>query len=537
MTPRTRQRQPSDLEALRIRLAEAEQTLAAIRTGEVDSLVVEGPGGLRVYTLEGAGNVYRVMIEAISEGAATLTLEGLILYSNGRFARMLDRPLQRVMGASIRDLVPERARSDLDALLRSALEQESRGELPMLAGNGEEVPAYLSVSSIHEDGRSALCLVATDLREQKRNEDIVAAEKLARSVLEQAAEAIVVCDAQGVIIRASAAAAELCGCNSLRMPFAQAFPVALVAAEPRSVAAAALGGEVIKAAPATLRAAGGRAAEVLVSAGPLHGAAGSVIGCVITLVDVTQARRAQREAEGALREAITLRDQFLSVASHELRTPLTALSLQLEGLERLLIREREKEAEENGGDRALGKARSAIKQTDRLGLLVEGLLNVSRIVSGQFELQLEEVDLMDVVRETLERIGDLAHRAGCEVRLTAGGPARGRWDRSRLEQVVTNLLTNAIKYGAGSPIDVGVEPGETEMVLSIRDRGIGIPASDHQRIFERFERAVPSSHYGGLGLGLYISREIARAHGGTIEVQSEPGQGATFRLRLPRESS
>ncbi|HVE82425.1 MAG TPA: PAS domain-containing protein, partial [Myxococcales bacterium] len=127
MTARDRARASPELEELRLRLEEAEQTLHAIRSGEVDSLVVDGPGGLRVYALEGASNSYRVMIEAISEGAATLTEEGLILYSNGRFARMLERPLQKVMGGSVHDLVPDRARSDLGALLRSALQSESRG--------------------------------------------------------------------------------------------------------------------------------------------------------------------------------------------------------------------------------------------------------------------------------------------------------------------------------------------------------------------------------------------------------------------------
>jgi PAS domain S-box-containing protein len=634
------------VQALQRRLVEAEQTLEAIRTGEVDSLVVEGPGGLRVYSLEGASASYRVMIEAISEGAATLTESGLILYCNGRLARMLDRPLQKVMGASMRDLVVERARPGLDALLRSALETDSRAELPMLAAGGQEVPAYLSVSCVQDDGQRVLCLIATDLREQKRSEDILAAEKLARSVLEQAAEAIIVCDEKGTVIRASGAAAELCGDNPLLRPFEEVFPIHGAGG---SVAAAALEGRVLRAVPATLAGAGGALAEVLVSAAPLSGANGGTIGCVITLVDVTQSRRSEealresearfraladnisqlawmanaegglfwfnrrwfeytqstpeaaqgwgwirwlhpdhqervaskvrrclqsgeafedtfplrgrdgqhrwflaralpikddggnvarwfgtntdvtmhREAEEALRQAVSLRDQFLSVAAHELRTPITALSLQLEGLERLLLKEA------GGNERALKKAQSAIKQVDRLGLLVEGLLNVSRIVSGHFELQLERFDLAEVVKETLDRMGDLAARAGCELRLSPGSSAVGTWDRSRLEQVVTNLITNAIKYGAGSPIDVTVEQSGGGVELLVQDRGIGIPLTDQERIFERFERAAPASHYGGLGLGLYISREIALAHGGTIQVQSTPGQGATFRVRLP----
>lgn len=258
---------------------------------------------------------------------------------------------------------------------------------------------------------------------------------------------------------------------------------------------------------------------------PIRDDAGRLIWWIGTHTDIT----AQREAEETLRQAVKLRDEFLSVASHELRTPLTALSLQLEGLKRQIERQPAIE-----GARVVRKVETALRQSGRLATLIEGLLSVSRIIAGRFQLELEPFDLTDVVHDTVERVTEIATRAGCEIRVAPGGPVVGTWDRSRLDQVLMNLLTNAIKYGAGHPVDVEAEAPGDAVELRVRDHGIGISEADQPRIFGRFERAVPSTHYGGLGLGLYISREIVEAHGGTIHVESTPGSGSTFIVRLPR---
>lgn len=242
-----------------------------------------------------------------------------------------------------------------------------------------------------------------------------------------------------------------------------------------------------------------------------------------TNTDIT----AQLRQQERLQEAIKLRDDFLSIASHELRTPLTALNLQLE-----MLRMQAKENGAAGGDAT--KVRAALRQTQRLEDLISGLLDVSRIVSGRFQLHLETFDLADLVRETVERTSDVAARAGCEVRLSLRGDLVGRWDHSRIDQVLMNLLTNAIKFGAGKPVDVSVGSKGKQVEMRVRDRGVGISLEDQRRIFERFARASPTRHYGGLGLGLYIVREITQAHGGTVQVQSSPGQGSTFTIRLPR---
>jgi len=223
-------------------------------------------------------------------------------------------------------------------------------------------------------------------------------------------------------------------------------------------------------------------------------------------------------------EAVRARDDFLSIASHELRTPLTPLRLQTQILRRLLA---------HGATPAREKLASSLdtleRQTDRLGRLVSDLLDVSRITAGKLTLHREQLDLADLAREVVERYAG-ASRSRIELRTL---PALGSWDRARLEQVATNLLANAMKYGEGRPIDVVVQPRDGGAVLTVRDRGIGIAPEDTERIFGRFERAASATAYGGLGLGLYIAQQIVVAHGGRISVESAPGEGAAFTVVLP----
>jgi two-component system CheB/CheR fusion protein len=306
-----------EVEELRPRLEEAEQALEAIRTGQVESLIVEGPNGPRILSLEGADHSYRVLVEAMNEGAATLSEDGTILYCNARFAQMLDAEIERVMGGMIACFLPERSRNGFEALLRAADGHESRGELELLGHNGQVVPAYLSVSVISDGESHRFCLVATDLRAQKRSDEIVAAERLARSVLDQAAEAIIVCDEQGRVIRASSAASDLCGCNPLLRTFDEAFTLDFAAAQgagadphnvrPGRLAAEVLNGKVLWATPATLRHSDGSQADVLVSATALRGAEDKTIGCVVNLVEITdlsRARQALAESETRFRSVL-----------------------------------------------------------------------------------------------------------------------------------------------------------------------------------------------------------------------------------------
>ena len=227
-----------------------------------------------------------------------------------------------------------------------------------------------------------------------------------------------------------------------------------------------------------------------------------------------------------VREAVAVRDEFLSIAAHELNTPLTALKLRLAGMGRHL---RHGDAPE----KSLQTLRKAEQQTTRLSQLVEEFLDVSRIHTGRLTLRREPVELKELVEEVAERFSAQARRAGCPLVLHLEAGVTGWYDRRRLEQALLHLLANAAKFGAGQPIDITVECRGDLARLVIRDRGIGIDAAALERIFERFERAVSVREYGGLGLGLYLTREIAEAHGGRITVSSWQGEGATFVLELP----
>jgi PAS domain S-box-containing protein len=227
--------------------------------------------------------------------------------------------------------------------------------------------------------------------------------------------------------------------------------------------------------------------------------------------------------------AVAARDEFLSVASHELRTPLTALRLALDNVRRISSREA---LERLPLEQVVKVLATVERQGQRLEKLVAALLDVSRIHMDRLVLELEEVSLEQAVAEAVTQVEDEAAQAGSPVTVR-GQVAVGRWDRLRISQVVTNLLSNAVKYGAGKPVEVTYGERDGRVWLLVRDQGIGIAPADQQQIFERFERAVSSRNYGGLGLGLFIVKRIVEAHGGTIRVESAAGAGAAFYVELP----
>ncbi len=394
-----------EIDELRQRLQEAEETLNAIRNGEVDALVVSGPGGERVFTLEGAEYPYRVLVESMNEGALTLSLDGLVLYCNAAFARLVERPLDRMMGSDIREFVPDEERTALEDMLRIAQSGDVRAEMPVLGSSQSAFPTLISLSPITNGEEPSIAAIVTDLRERKRNE----------------------------------------------------------------------------------------------------------------------------EAEAAVRA----RDDFLAIASHELRSPLSALVVTLE----ILVRMHDKACKRADAAEELHESQKLVRrarsQAERIAPLLDRLLDFSQMASGKFALQRALCDLNEIVAESAERFAQQASRVGSELRLDLENSVLGHWDRFRLEQVLTNLIGNAIKYGAGGPIDIRLSKANASALVLVEDRGIGIPPDALNRIFGRFERSSETENFSGLGLGLFITREIVEQHGGSIHAENREGGGARFVVELP----
>ncbi|XHF14720.1 PAS domain-containing sensor histidine kinase [Archangium gephyra] len=278
-----------------------------------------------------------------------------------------------------------------------------------------------------------------------------------------------------------------------------------------------------------IRRAGGELSWLSFTSHPLARADGSRAGVVTSFRDITELR--ERETQNTRRilevsNTVRLHDAFLATAAHELRTPLTALRLQMQNLLHRVS---------SGAGLAVEvlttKLQASVRQTERLNALIDLLLDVSRMTVGRIELKRTSVDLAELTRELLAHNADELAAGGIEVTLEAE-PVTGEWDVARLEQVVGNLLSNALKYGNRKPVHLKVRREGAFAVLTVTDTGLGVPASEHRRIFERFERA----HHGGqsgMGLGLWIVREIVDAHGGSIELASVPEEGSTFTVRLP----
>lgn len=231
-----------------------------------------------------------------------------------------------------------------------------------------------------------------------------------------------------------------------------------------------------------------------------------------------------------LEAALKVRDEFLSIVSHELKTPLASLRLRLDGVVRKV-----RQGVFDPGE-TLERLTRAVDQCDRLDALIGNLLTVSRVRTGKLVVVLERCDLAAIIRDTADSFAEELARRGARLSVSSSGVIPGRWDRTRLEQVLTNLIGNAIRHAPGSPVDISVAREGEAAVLRVSDHGPGIPAEQIESIFDRFAQVTPIREPGGLGLGLWICREIIRTLGGSIAVTSAPGAGATFTIVLPGDA-
>ncbi len=649
----------AELEDLRARLAEAEEVLRAIRNGEVDAVVVAGERGEQVYTLSGADRVYRQLIETMSEGAVTLSADGVILYCNVCLAGMLGRSLDEVLGTALRNHLPPADQQALDTILAQARTETSRREINLKTSEGPLVPVYLSASRLPSEGAEMIfCLVLTDLTEQKRHEQIVADERLARLILEQAAEAIVVCDEQGRIIRASQAAQRFCdGSPSLR-PFAEVFPLRTDASDPFHLAPV-LQGETLRSVDVALDRQGQKL-DLILNAGPLLSGQ-QILGCVVTLTNISERKR----AEAALRESerrfacifefapdaimmtnrqgtITLvnqrAEQIFGWRREELvGQPVELLVPKESSDSHAALQERYRQsptvrmmaagqqnlraARKDGTDfpveislspmeskeggmvvavvrdlTARVQLEAQLRQSQKMeavGRLAGGIAhdfnNQIFVINGYCDLLLGEAAGQPAFLEPLVEIKKAARRSaaltaqllafsrkqvlqpkvldlnaelmevetmlrrliGEDVQLTfvlGDDVGHVKVDPNQLQQVVMNLAVNArdaMPHGGQLTIETNnveldeayaqsrleVTPGPY-VLLSVSDTGHGMDRETLARIFEPFFSTKGPGK--GTGLGLATALGVVKQSGGHIAVYSEPGQGTTFKIYLPR---
>ena len=539
-------RELTEIEQLKEQLREAQETLEAIRRGEVDALVVNGTQGDQVYTLRGADYSARMLLQEMSEGAATLIPDGSILYCNKRFADMIGLPHEKVIGVLAREFVAPADREVYDSLIRRGRNQLAKAELLFCASDGAAVPTYCSVNAVSIGDEACLCMVVTDLTEQKRNEEVLAAARLANSILEQAAEIIVVCDPSGAIIQASRKADEFWGKSVLGQSFGEVFPFAgITQSEVKDSAdllKGCLAGKPIRAVEVNLRRSGGGNVHMLMSAGPVYDRSGSSIGCVVTLSDISELKEAEealRDSERKFREQAQLLEQQLIASgrlvslgeitasmAHEFNNPLGIIMGFVEEM--------------------LNTTPSDAADYETLKIIDEEAKRCQKIIQGLMEFARptpvtpQTTDVATLVAKTLKMIDARLYKqkVGLTEAVAPDLPPINA-DAQQLEQVLVNLYLNALDAMlAGGHLTVGARLDGTgdlpnTVVITVADTGHGISGDDMQKIFQPFFTARKKA---GMGLGLSICERIIRNHGGKIEVETEQGQGTLFRIRLPVKS-
>ena len=537
----------TDVEQLREQLREAQETLEAIRHGEVDALVVNSPEGDQVYTLRGADYSARMLLQEMSEGAATLVPDGTILYCNKRFAEMLQLPHEKLIGVLAREFVAPADRHAYDVLIGRAQTDLAKAELLFCAGDKTAVPTYCSVNSVSIDNQRYLCMVVTDLREQKRNEEILAAARLANSIFDQAAEIIVVCDPAGTIVQASREAYNFAGKSVIGESLQKMFQLPSFdgsdIAESTDLLRGCLAGKPVRGIEVQLRRGDGADAHLLMSAGPLYDKDGSAIGCVVTLNDISERKKAEqalRESEQKSREQAQILEQQLIASgrlvslgeitasmAHEFNNPLGIIMGFVEEM--------------------LSTTAPDSSEFETLKIIDEEAKRCQKIIQGLMEFARptpatpQSTDIGTLIDKTLKMIDARLYKQKVAVtEAIAPDLPPIHADPQQLEQVLVNLYLNALdamigggQLTVGATLDCGGKSGK-DIVISVADTGHGIARADLQKIFQPFFTARKKA---GMGLGLSICERIIKNHGGKIEVETEQSQGTLFRIRLPVNSS
>ena len=537
---------PSELESLRQKLDEANETIEAIRAGQVDAFVVKGEEGPRIYTLKSADQTYRLFIEKMIEGAVTLNEKGVILYSNTRFASMIKLPLSEIMGSFFKQYVAAESDAVFNSLFIKGWKEECKGEICLNTGNGGELPVLASLTTLELDEGTALSLILTDLTSQKniekqlreKNEQLEAANHFAEKLNNE------------LELRVKERTNELLASREHFKFLADTIPVMVWTALPngdfdyfnrRWLDYTGLSFEESKADGRSvvhpddlpdllkewnrclhsgepfkfemrMRNAKGIYGSFISNALAFKNSDGKIIAWFGVCTDIEEQKREMEK-----------KDQFISMASHELKTPVTSLKAYTE----ILMME----LEPGNTTGALSILDKMNKQIDKLTRLIGDLLDASKVNSEQLNFYLEKIDFNELVEEVTGIIQLTSNKHKIELQLSESRIIEG--DRERLGQVITNLLSNAIKYSPEADrIIVSSVINDDGIKLCVQDFGIGIPLEEQPKLFNRFFR-VMNNTYPGLGLGLFICNEIIKRHSGRMEFKSQEGKGSVFCFTLP----
>jgi len=535
---------------LRIRLEEANDAIDAIRTGKVDALMVNDGDTHQVYTLKTADQTYRVFIEKMNEGAVTVNREGLILYSNTKFARMVDMPLEKTIGLHFDDFVAKESKAIYDNIIADAWEEDHKEEIWLATAGGGLVPCLLSCNTLELDEGLALSLILTDLSILKeaekqlkiKNLELVAAH-LATEKLNNELEDTVKYRTNELFLSREHfkyLANNIPQITWTNLPDGEVnyynqqwyTYTGLDAGEtkkwgwekvvhpddwPHTIEkykAALQSGGVFEVENRYKRGHDGAYRWHLNRAIPLRNENNEIVFWVGTATDIEDQK-----------QEMARKDEFIGIASHELKTPLTSLKGYLQ-----LISSYKRDDLPQAVKQYIEKANTSLNKLQRL---INDLLDVSKIQAGKLEYEFNRVNLTELIKTCVE---NAEHIYPANKFINHDGHnyvVKG--NAERLEQVMMNFINNAVKYSPGSP-EVIVQTSVTgnRVCVSVTDHGIGLSAEQMERIFERFYRVEDKKHMtSGLGMGLFISAEIIKYHGGEIGVTSNLGTGSTFYFELP----
>ncbi len=536
---------------LRWQLEEANDTIEAIRTGQVDALILKDETGSQLFTLKSADQTYRVFIEKMREGAVTLNKDGLVLYCNSSFAAMVQRPLSEVISESFNTFLAEESLASFDSLFEKSWKSENKAEICLVNKERKEIPAIVSFTAIEIDGDTALSIIITDLSHQKetekqlklKNEELL----LAHSALEQLNNELefrvdrrtlelslsrehfkFLSDNLPVIVWTAAPGGNIDYFNkkwyvytglTLQDSIEQQWQKMLhpddydrvVEAWSESIKTGSdfhIESRFLRASDKTWR-------SHLSTALPFKDKQGETTAWFGISIDIEDQKL-----------ALIQKDEFISMASHELKTPVTIIKAFSQILNATI--------DKNANPRTADFVNRMEKQINKLNKLIIDLLDASKVNEGMIIYEKYPFDFNAMVAEIIEEIQIITETHTIELNLDKTCKILG--DRNRISQVINNLISNAIKYSPdANNIVVSSVVKEDELQFCVRDFGIGIPIEQHSKLFNRFFRAseVRSNTFPGLGLGLYISNEIIKRHSGSLNFESEKGKGSVFHMKLP----